>query len=57
MVYMYRACYVKIIRAEDLKINGEDPAGYSPSCSIFTDCMVLFFFVAKFLMSQITNYH
>lgn len=57
MVYLYRACFIKIIYGDELKDkDGNNPLGYSPSCSIFTDILVLFFFVAKFLMSQITNY-
>lgn len=63
-MYLYRACIVKNIYGDDLKIEDPEnpdnkvyPPGYSPSCSIMTDMLVLFFFVAKILMSQITNGH
>jgi len=52
MVYLYRACVVKIIDDDKLKdSDGNYSKGYAPCCSISTDITVLFFFVAKFLMS------
>ena len=31
--------------------------GYSPTCSIITDSLIIFFFGIKFIFSQRTNYH
>lgn len=57
LLYFYRAIVLKIIKADEMKDKeGKLPPGYSPCCSISTDLLVVLFFIAKFVMSQYTNY-
>jgi len=54
--YLFRAIYVKMLekginRKKDKDGKDIEPEGYSRSCSLFTDFLVIFSFSAKFYFS------
>ena len=52
LCYLYRMIMLKCCVTEEKPIEG-----YNKKCSILTDLGVIVFYVVKFSLSQLTNYH